>query len=92
MKARDWLTPQEVGNLVGGFSAQFIRAEIRAGELPALHVKSRSGKMAYYRIRLADAVAYEAHIVERSLAPTSPASVSGPTLVTQTTHTTQTTD
>jgi len=54
-RASDWLTPQEVGNLVGGFSAQFIRNEIKAGELQARYVRSRSGKMGYYRVRLADA-------------------------------------
>jgi hypothetical protein len=26
-----WLTPQEVGNMAGGFTAQFIRMEIKAG-------------------------------------------------------------
>jgi len=87
-RASDWLTPQEVGNLVGGFSAQFIRNEIRAGELQARYVRSRSGKMGYYRVRLADARVYEAHLIERSMAPTSPAAVTGPTLITQTTQTT----
>lgn len=83
MSRSDWLTPQEVGNLIGGFSAQFVRNEIRSGELAALYVRSRNGKMGYYRIRLVDAQAYEAHLVSRSLAPTKPASVTGPTLTPQ---------
>ena len=82
-----WLTPQGVGDLVGGFSAQFIRTEIRAGELPARFIRSRSGRRCYYRIRRDDAVAYEARLVGRTLAPTSPARVTGPRLVTQTTRT-----
>jgi hypothetical protein len=84
-----WLTPQQVGDLVGGFSANFIRGEIRAGELPALYVRSRLGKMGYYRVRRADAVAYEAHLLERSLAPTTPGEVTGPTLLTQSTQSTE---
>jgi hypothetical protein len=75
------MTPQEVGNLVGGFSGQFIREEIRAGQLPARYIRSRTGRMGYYRIRVADALAYEASLLERSLAPTTPARVTGPTLV-----------
>lgn len=53
-----WLTPQEVGNMAGGFSAQFIRLEIRAGALQATLVRSQRGKLGRYRIRLADAQAY----------------------------------
>jgi hypothetical protein len=53
-----WLTPQEVGNLAGGFSAQFIRLEIKAKELPAVLVMSRRGKLGRYRIKAEDARAY----------------------------------
>ena len=93
-----WLSPQDVGDLVGGFSAQFIRNEIRAGALPARYIRSRGGKMGYYRILLADARSYEARLIERALAPTSPGGVTGPTLVPLTRHrtpitqTTQTTN
>jgi hypothetical protein len=65
-KRPDWFTPQEVGNMVGGFSAQFIRDEIRAGELEATSVRSRAGKMVYYRIRRADAEAYMHRLSNRS--------------------------
>jgi hypothetical protein len=30
-----WLTPQEVGQMAGGFTAAFIRLEIKAGALKA---------------------------------------------------------
>jgi hypothetical protein len=53
-----WLTPQEVGNLAGGFSAQFIRLEIKAKELPAVLVMSRRGKLGRSRIKAEDARAY----------------------------------
>lgn len=53
-----WLTPQDVGNMAGGFTAQFIRMEIKAGEIPAKLVISRRGKLGRYRIRLEDAKAY----------------------------------
>jgi hypothetical protein len=52
-----WLTPQEVGNMAG-FSAQFIRDEIRGGELKATLCMSRRGKLGRWRIRLDDARAY----------------------------------
>lgn len=39
---REWLTPQEAG-LKTGFSAEFIRREIAAKELPAVWVPSRKG-------------------------------------------------
>ena len=39
-RVRVWLTPQEVGIMVG-FSASFIRNEIHAHELPAQAVPSR---------------------------------------------------
>ena len=76
-----WLSPHDVGDLVGGFSAQFIRNEIRAGALPARYIRSRGGKMGYYRILLADARTYEAQLLDRALAPTTPGGVTGPTLV-----------
>ena len=84
MKTDDWLTPQGVGDLVGGLSAQYIREEIRAGKLAAVYIRSRSGHGGLYRVRRVDADAYAARQLEQVLAPTSPARVSGPTLVTQT--------
>jgi hypothetical protein len=53
-----WLTPQEVGNLAGGFTAQFIRMEIKAGIIPAKLVISKRGRLGRYRIKLVDAQAY----------------------------------
>lgn len=53
-----WLTPQEVGNMAGGFSAQFIRQEIKGGELEATLCMSRRGKLGRWRIRLDDAKRY----------------------------------
>ena len=79
MKA--WLSPQEVADLVGGFSAQFIRSEIKAGLLPARYVRSRGRKRGTYRIRRADALTYEAQVIAPLMAPTTPARVTGPTLV-----------
>jgi len=58
MSDREWLTPQEVGNLAGGFTAQFIRTEIRAGELSAEWCKSQRGKLGRWRIRRTVADAY----------------------------------
>lgn len=57
-----WLTPQEVGNLAGGFSATFIRLEIKAGALPATLVTSRRGKLGRWRIKAVDAKAYVAEL------------------------------
>lgn len=57
-----WLTPQEVGNMVGGFTATFIRGEIKAGVLKATLVMSRAGKLGRWRIRLDDARAYAARL------------------------------
>jgi hypothetical protein len=54
---RVWLTPQEVGTMTG-FSAGFIRSEIKAQALPASFIASRSGKAGRYRIHRDDAVAY----------------------------------
>lgn len=54
---RIWLTPQEVGNLTG-FSASFIRTEIKAKALPAQFVLSRSRKAGRWRVHRDDAVAY----------------------------------
>lgn len=65
---RGWLTPQEVGNLAGGFSAEFIRREIKAGELPAVQIVSRAGKMAYWRIRIEHARAYVLKLYARKKA------------------------
>jgi hypothetical protein len=57
-----WLTPQEVGNLAGGFSAQFIRLEIKAGIIPAVLVVSKRGRLGRYRIKAEDARAYVAQL------------------------------
>ena len=54
---RVWLTPQEVGNMVG-FSAAFVRGEIQAKVLPAQLVMSRAGKLGRWRIHRDDAQAY----------------------------------
>lgn len=56
-RVRIWLTPQEVGLMVG-FSAQFIRGEIKLKVLPAQWVPSRAGKLGRYRIHRDDAIAY----------------------------------
>jgi hypothetical protein len=55
---QDWYTPQEVGNMAGGFTAQFIREEIKAGELQADYCLSKRGKLGRYRISRANALAY----------------------------------
>jgi hypothetical protein len=52
-----WLTPQEVGVMVG-FSAQFIRMEIKANALPAQLIVSQRGRLGRYRIHQDDAIAY----------------------------------
>lgn len=54
---RIWLTPQEVGNITG-FSAGFIRTEIKAKVLPAQYVPSRSQRAGRWRIHRDDAIAY----------------------------------
>lgn len=58
MKA--WLSPKEVGEIAGGFSAKVIRAEIVAGELPAIWIQShgRQKKLGRYRVKREDAIAY----------------------------------
>lgn len=61
----DWMTPQEVGQLLG-FSAQFIRNEIKAGELKAELIWSLAGKLGRYRIRRDDADAYGVRLRQRS--------------------------
>jgi hypothetical protein len=58
----EWMTPQEVGNLAGGFTAQFIRLEIKAGIIPATLVISKRGRLGRYRIRKTDAQAYVAQL------------------------------
>lgn len=62
---KDWLTPHDVGELIG-FSAQFIRTEIKAGELNAEQIFSRGGKMGYWRIHRAEAAAYIERIKRRT--------------------------
>jgi hypothetical protein len=63
-----WLTPQEVGQMAGGFTAEFIRLEIKAGALPARLLISKRGKLGRYRITLADAQAYVAQMHGRTSA------------------------
>lgn len=48
--SRDWLTPQEVGNLAGGLPAKIVRDAIHAHELPAKAILSKSGRMTYFLI------------------------------------------
>jgi hypothetical protein len=74
---QDWLTPQEVGNMAGGFSAKFIRDEIRAKELPATLCMSRRGKLGRYRIKLEDAQAY---VVRFQTVLSAPSELSGNSL------------
>jgi hypothetical protein len=62
---KDWLTPQDVGNLIG-FSAGFIRDEIKAGELHAEQVWSRGGKMGYWRISRDEADSYISKLRQRT--------------------------
>lgn len=61
-----WLTPQEVGHLAGGFSAAFIRLEIKAGMLKATYALSRRGRLGRYRIRQDDADAYCQRLSQRA--------------------------
>ena len=50
-------TPQEVGNLTG-FSASFIRGEIKAGALEATYVKPEGRKLGRWLITVTVALAY----------------------------------
>jgi hypothetical protein len=56
---KDWLTPLDVATLTG-FSVSFIRAEIKAGELPAILVtsQSRARQRGRWRIARVEAIAY----------------------------------
>ena len=81
-----WLTPQQVGRRLGGVTAQKIRAEIMAGELPAVYLRFRSSKRGIFKIREADADAYVDRMLAPAMAATTPARITGPTLVTQTTR------
>lgn len=60
---KDWLSPLEVSNLIG-FSESFVRAEIKAGELPAVLVTSpsRPRQRGRWRIARTDALAYATRI------------------------------
>ena len=69
---KEWLTPQQVGDLVGGLLGQFVRNEIRAGLLPAVYVRPRGRSRGTYRIRRADALAYEAQVIAPMMAVTTP--------------------
>ena len=55
--ARQFYSPQEVGNLTG-FSATFIVNEIRAGELRAVFVQRPGRQRGRWRIAVHDAHAY----------------------------------
>lgn len=56
---KDWLSPLDVSQMTG-FSVSFIRAEIKAGELPAVMVlsQSRPRQRGRWRIAHAEAIAY----------------------------------
>ena len=70
-RVREWLTPQEVGNMVGGYSAQFIRSEIKGGELQAQQIWSRAGKQGRWQIARAEAERYRDRLSARGpLQPT----------------------
>ena len=56
-RVRVWLTPQEVGLMIG-FSAAFVRREIHAKQVPAQWVNARATKQGRWRIHRDDAVAY----------------------------------
>ena len=60
-RRRQFYSPQEVGDLTG-FSATFIRAEIKAGELKGVFVRSARSSTGRWRIRVADAEAYASRI------------------------------
>lgn len=49
-----------------GFSAEFVRREIKAGELVARLVVSRSGKMGYWRIHIDAAKTYAIRLTSRT--------------------------
>lgn len=55
--SQQFYTPQEVGNLTG-FSASFIRGEIKAGEIEAVYVKPAGRKLGRWLITVTAAVAY----------------------------------
>lgn len=60
---KDWLSALDVARMTG-FSVSFIRAEIKAGELPAVLVTSpsRPRRLGRWRIAHVDAVAYAARL------------------------------
>ena len=72
--SREWLTPQEVGNMAGGFTAEFVRREIKAGELAAEWCLSQRGKLGRWRIRRSVADAYVSRLHGLS-SPTTPTSL-----------------
>ena len=73
----DWYTPQQVGLLVGGFTASFIREEIRAGELRAELIMSRAGKLGRYRISRLEALAYRDRLFGRHQTATGAITATG---------------
>jgi len=66
----DWLSPQDVGDLAGGFSAAFIRTEIHAGQIKATYFLSRRGRLGRWRIQRDDAIAYVRRITASQTAIT----------------------
>jgi hypothetical protein len=66
-----WLSPKEVGDIAGGFSAKFIRAEIKANVLPAIWAPSNGtkAKLGRYRIKREDAEAYVERLREKRDVP-----------------------
>ena len=57
MSTPRFYSPQEVGHLTG-FSASFIRKEIKAGELEAVYVKPRGRTRGRWLITVTVALAY----------------------------------
>ena len=57
-----WYTPQEVGQMAGGFSAKFIRDEIEAGLLRAEYCLSQRSRFGRWKIRQEDAIEYVARL------------------------------
>jgi hypothetical protein len=65
MRRSEWLSPGQLAHRTG-YSAKFIRAEIAAGEIKAEKWQSARSSIGRWRIRLEDAEAYIARMVERS--------------------------
>jgi hypothetical protein len=61
MKRSDFYTPRQVA-LLAGYSAKFIREEIRAGELKAEKWQSGRSAIGRWRVKVEDAKAYIARM------------------------------